>query len=238
MRKWYEIKAAATEDTTEVYIYDEIGMWGIEAKTFIDELNRITTANIHLHLNTPGGSVWDGNAIYNALKRHSATITTYIDGLAASMGSIIALAGTTVNIANNAMLMIHNPWTYVVGDANQLRKNAETLDKLKGSMVRIYGDKSGISDEELMRLMDEETWYTAQEALDAGFADVIESGIAAAACFSADAFKTYKKTPACLIKAESDSSKAAAVAEAEQTLAHHRLQRAKRYLQILHREPA
>lgn len=245
MPKWYEIKASVAEYTDEIYIYDEIGIWGIDAKQFIDDLNQITASNIDLHLNTPGGSVFDGNAMYNALKRHSATITTYIDGLAASMGSIIALAGEKVHMADNAMYMIHNPWTVAFGDASEIRKTADTLDKLKSSMVRIYAEKTGLAEDEVIRLMDEETWYTADEARESGFVDDVQEGLKVAACFERTKFKAFKNTPQSVIKdPDPEPAKPPEPPEppeepepdyAEQQMT---LKKARMMMQILDREPA
>ncbi|WP_051686928.1 head maturation protease, ClpP-related [Microbulbifer sp. HZ11] len=199
MRKWYEIKAAADNSSAEVYIYDYIGYYGVEAKAFIDELNDLDVTSIDLRINTPGGSVFEGNAIYNALKRHKAKITTYIDGIAASMGSIIALAGEKVVIAENAMYMIHNPWTSAYGDARDLRKTAETLDKLRESMLNIYHAKTGIEEDALVAMLDEETWLTASECVEQGFADETVEGVSAAASFEKDKFKGCKRVPEQLV---------------------------------------
>ncbi|WP_299582071.1 head maturation protease, ClpP-related [uncultured Microbulbifer sp.] len=201
MTKWFEIKAQTDSAPAEVYIYDYIGYYGVEAKAFIDELKALDADEIDLRLNTPGGSVFEGNAIYNALKRHKAKITTYIDGLAASMGSIIALAGEKVIMADNAMYMIHNPWTTAYGDSRELRKTAETLDKLRSSMLNDYHQKTGIEKEELIAMLDGETWLTASECVDKGFADETVEGLQVAASFSPDKFQGYQKVPTKLIAA-------------------------------------
>lgn len=170
---WYRIEAKA-DDVTEIFIYDEIGYWGITAADFVRDLQRVTSAKIKVRLNTPGGSVFDGVAIYNALLNHAAEIEVWIDGLAASMGSIIALAGSTVNMAENAFFMIHNPWSIVAGDAAAMRKEADILDKItSGSLVNTYMSRSGKDEAEVRALMDAETWFTAEEALAAGFIDTI-----------------------------------------------------------------
>ncbi|WP_444942720.1 head maturation protease, ClpP-related [Microbulbifer sp. ZKSA006] len=202
MTKWFEIKAQTDSAPAEVYIYDYIGYYGVEAKAFIDELNALDADEIDLRLNTPGGSVFEGNAIYNALKRHKAKITTYIDGLAASMGSIIALAGDRVIMADNAMYMIHNPWTSAYGDARELRKTADTLDKLRESMLNDYHQKTGIPEDELITMLDEETWLTASECVEKGFADETVEGLeVAASCFTVDKFQGCRKVPMQLITA-------------------------------------
>ncbi|MFI2810149.1 head maturation protease, ClpP-related [Microbulbifer sp. JSM ZJ756] len=198
MPKWYEMKAAAGR-RAEVLIYDYIGMFGVEARDFIDELNALDVDEIDLRLNTPGGSVFEGNAIYNALKRHKAKITSYVDGLAASMGSVIALAGERVIMADNAMYMIHNPWTHVGGDSRELRKTADTLDKLRESMLNIYHAKTGIPLDELTTMLDDETWLTASECVDKGFADDTVEGLEVAASFAPEKFKGCKRVPESLI---------------------------------------
>lgn len=201
-KRWYEIKAKG-DDTAEVWIYDEIGMWGISAKEFNNDLNKVTASKINLRINSPGGSVFDGTAIFNALKRHKAEVTTYIDGIAASIASVIALAGDKVVIADNALFMIHNPWAMAIGDANEMRKTAEILDKTRDSIMAAYSAKTGMSEAELMSLMDAETWYNAGEAKDAGFVDEIEGQADMAACASFDFKKLgFSRVPMNLIKKE------------------------------------
>jgi len=170
---WYSISAKSAQNSAEVLIYDEIGIWGIDAQQFVTDLAALDVAHIDLRLNTPGGSVFDGNAIYNALKRHPASITSHIDGIAASMGSVIALAGDEVRMAANALYMIHNPWTLSMGDAAELRATADILDKLRDGIVGAYQDKTGETAEVLQSAMDSETWFSAEEAKAFGFVDEI-----------------------------------------------------------------
>lgn len=186
MRNWYEIKAAVG-DTTEVFIYDQIGEdWfgeGVSAKNFLSELAAVKTPNIALHLNSPGGSVFDGVAIHNALVRHPARVTTYIDGLAASISSVIALAGERVIMASNALFMIHNPWGGVSGDSAEMRKMADVLDKIKETLINTYTARTGLPADEVAAAMDSESWYTAQEALALGYIDEVGLELKAAASF-------------------------------------------------------
>ena len=117
-KNWYSVKTAAADDGTncaEVYIFDYIGYWDISARSFIDELQAIDADQIDLHINSPGGAVFDGVAIQNSIKHHKANVTVYIDGIAGSIASIIALAGDQVMIADNAYVMIHNPSSIVWG---------------------------------------------------------------------------------------------------------------------------
>lgn len=181
MKTWYNITHAAEGSTeAEVSIYDAIGGYEINAKDFANDLKEVDADTIHLRINSPGGCVIDGNAICNALQRHSAKVITHIDGLAASMASVVAMAGDEVHMADNALLMIHNPWTVSMGDADELRADADLLDKMSANILAAYG-RSQYEDEEIKELMDAETWFTAQEALDAGFIDHIEGGLRAAA---------------------------------------------------------
>jgi len=183
---WYAMETTKDAEgnataSADVFIYDEIGGFGVSAQSFIDELDSLgEIEQINLRINSPGGSIIEGNVIYNVLKRHGAKVVTHIDGIAASMASVIAMAGDEIRMAANAFLMIHNPWTVSVGDSDQLRKDADLMDKMKLNIVNAYG-RSGYSGEELVQLMDAETWLTAEEALAAEFIDEIEGGIAAAA---------------------------------------------------------
>ncbi len=166
MKKWYKIVNQASH--TDVYIYDEIGFWGTTAKAFAKEIKAIS-GDIILHLNSPGGQVFDGLAIYNVLRGHSGSVKTIIEGIAASMASIIALAGDSVEMSENSMYMIHNPLISITGDSEELKKTAGLLDQIKEQLVNIYASHSNLSAEEISDLMDKETWLSAQDALDKGF---------------------------------------------------------------------
>lgn len=171
---WYRIEAKA--ESTDVYIYDEISWIGISAEQFVKEINMIKSPLINLHLNTPGGNVFDGVTIANALKQHPAKVTTYIDGIAASIGSIIALSGDTIKMADNGFIMIHNPFMVAVGDSEELRQAADVLDKIKGNLIKAYVNRTGKSEQQVIDWLDAETWFTAEEALDNGFIDEIIGG--------------------------------------------------------------
>lgn len=173
-KSWYRMERQGSAE--EIYIYDGIGMFGVEAESFIADLNAIDAQEINLRINSPGGNVFDGTAIYNALLRHPAKVHVQIDGLAASMASIIALAGDTVEMAENAFFMIHMPWSMVIGDSEDMRKEAEILDKLSESAVRTYASRSDLTEDEVRAAMKEETWYSAEDAKAAGFVDSIYSG--------------------------------------------------------------
>lgn len=187
MKPWYTIKASA--EKAEIWIYEMIGedFWsggGTTAKNFLEALKGITAQQIDLHINSPGGDVFDGITIYNLLKQHKANVTTYIDGLAASIASVIALAGNKVVMAGNALFMIHNPWGVTQGDSETMRKYADVLDKVRDAILNAYSQRTALTDDELKALMDAETWMTAAEAKEYGFIDEIAEEMDMAACAS------------------------------------------------------
>ena len=179
-KKFYALEKSGDNETT-IYLYDEVGAFGAGSKDFLADLTKLDGQHIHLRINSPGGSVIEGSAIYNSLRRHKGGLTVHIDSLAASMASVIAMAGAPVYIADNALMMIHNPWTISAGDADQLRKEADLLDKLKSTLVNAYTRKTGMDQDQIAEMMDSETWLDAVEAVALGFADAIEEGVAAAA---------------------------------------------------------
>lgn len=191
-RSWYEIKNAAS-DVAEIYIYDQIGedWWtgaGVTAKGFLNDLAGIKAREIALHVNSPGGSVFDGIAIHNALVNHPAKITTYIDGIAASIASVIALAGEKVVMADNALFMIHLPWGSVQGTAEDMRKQADVLDKITETLVNTYANRTGGDRGEILAALVAETWYSASEATAAGYVDEISGAQRIAAHFDLTRF--------------------------------------------------
>jgi ATP-dependent Clp endopeptidase proteolytic subunit ClpP len=195
---WYAIQSTEdgqAEDGVEITIYDEIGLGGVKAKEFTAELKKYKGQHIDLRINSVGGNVIEGDAIFNALRRHRGGLTVHVDGLAASMASVIAMAGDTIRMADNALLMIHNPWSLAMGDADDLRKEAETLDKIKGSMVRTYARRANLPQSDISSMMDEEKWMDAQEALELGFVDQIDEGAmkAAASVTRAEAQERFDK---------------------------------------------
>lgn len=171
-RNWYEVQNMDGREA-DIYIYDEIGFFGTLAEDFVAELNSIDADLLNVHINSPGGSVFEGLAIYNALRSHKALVSVHIDGLAASIASIIAMAGDEVTIADNAMLMIHKPAVLMFGQAPDLRKEADLLDKIESQLVSTYAKRSSATPEQISAWMQEEKWFTGAEAVDAGFADKI-----------------------------------------------------------------
>ena len=173
---WYEFRAAAGDnDVDEVLVYDAIAWYAIDAKDFVRDLAKLKAPNLRVRINSPGGSVFDGVAIYNALRRHHARVEVRIEGLAASIASIIALAGDSVAMEPSAFLMIHDPWAVGIGSATELRELAGTLDKIAGTLTQIYVKKTGMDEAEVREAMAAETWYTAEEALEAGLVDEVLS---------------------------------------------------------------
>ncbi len=188
MTNWYSIRATA--EGAELSIHDEIGAYGISAKDFINDLGKLPgDAALTLRLNSPGGSVFDAVAIYNALKRHAGTVTVSIDGIAASAASYIAMAGDSVVMPENAFLMIHDPSGLVMGTAADMRAMAEALDKIAGALVKGYAAKSGKAEDDVAALMAAETWFTAAEAVEAGFSDSMSEPVKIAARFDVTRFR-------------------------------------------------
>jgi len=181
---WYNLKAKAKDGPVEMSIYDEIGLWGITAKDFIFDLGRAKGRDINLTLHTPGGDVADGLAIYNALKKHDGHVSITVDTVAASMGSVIALAGDETSIVDNGFIMVHNPWSMAVGNAADMEKASEDLKKFEKVLVNTYIDATGKDEDEIRALMDAETWMTAEEAVENGFAGSITTATKAAASMS------------------------------------------------------
>lgn len=187
----------------EILLYDEISWWGITAESFKRELDGLKGDTIHVRINSPGGNVFDGVTIYNALREHPAKIITHIDGLAASMASVVALAGDEVRMASNGFFMVHDPMTIAIGTAAELRKDADTLEKIGGSLQETYRARTGATNAEVRAWMEEETWFSAEEALEAGFIDSIigeerDSELGAAALFD---LSVFAHTPKELLRA-------------------------------------
>lgn len=168
-----QVAAGVKADTTEILLFDEIGYWGVTAKQFNEALAQVTTPNIVVRINSPGGDVFDGFAIYTALLNHPAKVETRIEGLAASAASFIALAGDKVVIAEAAMMMVHKAWGLAIGNADDFMAMAATLEKIDGNIAGIYARKSGKPPADMLALMAAETWLDAEESKGLGLADEI-----------------------------------------------------------------
>lgn len=181
----YDIRNAGGQKA-EILLYEQIGnsFWeeGITAKQFAHDLAKLgKVRSIDVRINSPGGSVFDGLAIYNTLKQHPATVDVYIDGVAASIASVIAMAGDTVSIARNAMVMVHDPHGRVEGTPEEISAYANVMSKCRDSIVSAYADKTGKDAAELLAMLKAETYMTAAEAVENGFADEITGDMAVAA---------------------------------------------------------
>lgn len=218
----------------EILFYGEISessWWDdeISPKSFADDLALLgDVSNITVRINSPGGDLFAANAIYNILKNHKARVTTYVDGLAASAASIVLMAGDEIVMPRNGMIMIHNPATGVWGDAREMRKMADALDTARETMLATYEAKTGQTRDKLIGLLNSETWLTAKDAVDLGFADRVDEQMAIAASlhgktlvvngFSFDASKfekipenfakpTSSKIPSIMVSREGDKTR-------------------------------
>ncbi|MGQ3049838.1 MAG: head maturation protease, ClpP-related [Niveispirillum sp.] len=197
---WYRIGGLVTpsegESSVEITIYDEIGYWGINASSFIRDLRSIGAVDrIDLRINSPGGDVFDGAAIYNLLLAHPARVVVHIDGLAASMASVVAMAGDEINIGSNAFVMIHNPWSVSVGDADEMRSMADLLDQIGQTIVTAYERKTGLGRDELTAMMNAETWMAGDEAVAKGFADHVTDAVKLSASANFRRLGTFGRLP-------------------------------------------
>lgn len=165
------------DKNAELMLYGDIAesFWGdtISAKEVTEYLADLDVENINVYINSNGGVVETAIAINNALRRHKAKVTVNIDGIAASAATLITCAGDTVRMPKNALFMIHNPLTIAMGDSEEMRKQADVLEKYKNSILETYLQKVNIDKEKLSELMDNETWLSAEEALEYGFIDEI-----------------------------------------------------------------
>lgn len=180
MKNWLQIKAQGK--LGEIFIYGEITDWkwldeDVTPNDIKNELAKLKDVDsINVYVNSPGGNVFAGVAIYNALKRFNKPITAYVDGIAASIASLIILAADKVVMPLNAMLMIHNPWSCICGSALELRDHADKLEQITDSvLITTYQAKTGITKEKLKDMLDKETWLSAEEAVALGFADEMEA---------------------------------------------------------------
>lgn len=170
--EWFEVKSQA-ENETEILIHDVIGWPFIEAQDFIHALSDMNGKDVNVRINSPGGDVFDAQAIYNAMSSYSGKITVTIDSLAASAASIIALAGQEVRSYKNSLMMIHDPWLFAIGNQYELTVAADLLGKISGNLIDIYADNSNIGKRTIKEMMKAETWFTANEMKDKGLIDTI-----------------------------------------------------------------
>lgn len=204
-KTWYAVHASgeAAERVIEVFVYGEIGGWGITANQFVQDLRAMDdgVSPVIAAFNSIGGDLFDGLAMHNALSRLGERCTGRVDALAASAASVAVCGAHRVVIASNAMLMIHNPWTYAAGDAEDFRKVADVLDQTMEAIIAAYKAKAPDIDEvELRRLVAAETWLTANEAVALGLADEVGDGVTVKACLGQGAvLQRYQHAPAELL---------------------------------------
>lgn len=174
-KDWFRMEATpGEEDSTDIYVYESIGGWfGMWAEDFIYQLQQVTSSKINLRLNSPGGSVFEGIAIANAIRSHPADVTVYVDALAASIASVIALAGNRIVMMPQSQFMVHNASGACYGDATEMTKMADLLDKQSRNIAQAYAEHTGGSLADWQDYMAAETWFTAEEAVAAGLADEV-----------------------------------------------------------------
>lgn len=203
MKSWAFAFRGEGSETLEIDIYDVVGesWWNPDAVS-AKKVRQLLKANksatlIKLRVNSAGGDVIDGFAIYNLLNEHPARVEADVDALAASMASVIIMAADEVRVASNALVMIHNPWGGVLGEADDLRSYADLLDKMRDNIATVYVDRTGIDRDEVLALMDAETWLSADEAKERGFADKVKGAKAkmAASALKAVSFSNFANVP-------------------------------------------
>ncbi len=198
-KSWFSITAASNVKPVEISIYDMIGYWGISAKSFLDDAKAkgvFDAKNIDIRIHSPGGDVFDGLAIYNTLSRLSANIRIFVDGIAASMASVlVCLPNAKVYMPENAWLMVHKPWGGIAGNANDMREYADFLDRNESMILTAYEKKTGKTREELSAFVNEETWIDGAQAVELGFADYLEAPLQAAASINQNRMKEFTQMP-------------------------------------------
>jgi len=185
------VKVMAKGKRAEILLYEDIGGWfGISAADFAKEVKTAGAIDeIDLRINSNGGSVFEGIAIYNFLRSHKAKVNVHVDGLAASIASVIAMAGDTVSMADNAWMMIHDPWIMTAGNAAELRSVADQMDGFRDSLLDTYMNRATAKREDVSQMMAAETWLTAADAKKYGFADDVTGALKIAACARSEWFR-------------------------------------------------
>lgn len=191
-RTWFSIQSKAKTETAEavaeISLHDEIGFWGITAKDFISQFQAIPadTKKVKLSINSPGGAVFDGLAMYNAMANSDKDIEVTVLGIAASAASLVAMAGSSIRMPENTYMMVHNPWGVSVGNAADMRDTADILDKIGAGLTTTYAKRTGLSPEKVNELLAKDTWMTAAQAKELGFADEVMPAKKVKAAFDLD----------------------------------------------------
>lgn len=209
------MKLSVDGKSADIFIYGEITKWAweelgeVSSITFKNELDALgdDVETINVYINSPGGSVFEGLAIGTMLKRHKARVIAHVDALAASIASVIAMFADEIRMASNSLMMIHNAWTWASGNAVQLRKVADDIERINESVIQSYLDKAGdkLNSETLKSLLDAETWLSAEEAFNFGLCDVIDDFNGAAACIDEKLINQYMNVPQQLLQPNSSA---------------------------------
>ena len=188
----YDIRNESKD--VDIYIYDEIGSHDVNAKSFIEELKKYKGKPLNIHINSIGGEVFDGMAIANAIKQHQGETRSYVEGIAASIATIVVLAADKVYMSENSLFMINNAWGGSMGEANDLRKQADVLEKISNEIANTYVKKTNLPVDRVKEMMQEETWLNAEEAKEIGFVDEITEAIKVAAKYDVSEFKNITES--------------------------------------------
>jgi ATP-dependent Clp protease, protease subunit len=203
----YRVEGAATDSEVTIYLYDVIGYdwWtggGVTPTQFAKDLQAAGGRTLHLRINSPGGDVFDGRAMVAALKEYAGEVIVHVDGLAASAASFLAVHGSRIEMNAGSFMMIHNGWTLAMGDRHAMLDMAGLLEKIDSSIVDDYQKRTGADREQIAQWMDDETWMTAAEAVERGFADRIAGSTDGAAQAKAWNLAAYEKAPKALAPEE------------------------------------
>lgn len=181
-KSWLNVRNEGDGVTADIYLFDIIDSWfGIGKKSFVDSVKATGASHINVHISSPGGSVDDALAMHDFLKSYPATVHAYLTGVVASAATFLSAAADKVHMSENALYMIHNVWSWAVGTADEMRKEADTIDKFEERIIAIYQRKTGLRKSQIKSMLDEETWMDADEARSHGFVDkVVEASKLAA----------------------------------------------------------
>jgi ATP-dependent protease ClpP protease subunit len=200
---WYRV-GNRTEAEADLFIYDEIGGLGITADAFVRDLRAIKARKINLHINSPGGDIFDAITMHTALKQHAAQVEVHVDGLAASAASLVAMGGDKISMAQHSFMMIHEAHGLVMGAAEDMRKGAILLDQLSDNLAAIYSARAGGTKEEWRERMAVESWYSDEGAVAVGLADEVSDGAAVGNSFDLSAFKRPPEMPRLRLTADQE----------------------------------
>lgn len=186
MRPCFQFQAAATNKPATLSLLEDIGFWGMQSKDFREQLDKVEGDELIVEIDSPGGDVFAGNAMYHMLRASGKKVTTRVLGVAASAASVVAMAGDVREMPENSFMMVHNPWGVAIGNAEEMRETADVLDKIGGSLVKVYAKHTGKSEDEIKPMLAKDTWLTADECLEMGFATKITDKVEAQAKYDMD----------------------------------------------------